>query len=244
MFLFQSQKDVEKETYYLQLVRQNRVDGIIGITFHKTGLNLSADVPMVMIDRHLQADCCCISSDNFHGGELAVQRLTAGGSRRLLFLRTGSRLHSETLKRGQGFESECKKQGVCYEMKDFGDDADSYHEAEIYRYFQEKMRGGTFSFDGIYASTDGLALSILELLDQLGIQVPEQVQVIGHDGLRRMNKGPYLLSTIVQPVEEMAGVSVKTILKLIHKEQADPLVILPVTFAEGGTTRKISDAEK
>ena len=65
------------------------------------------------------------------------------------------------------------------------------------------------------------------------------VQVIGHDGLKRMNNGPYLLSSIVQPVEEMARVGVRNLLGLIRKEAVEPLTILPVTFAEGGTTRKV-----
>lgn len=242
MFLCQSQKDSEKEAYYLKLVHQNRVDGVIGITFNETEPSLSADVPMVMIDRHLESDNCCVASDNFHGGELAVQKLLAGGSSRLLYIRTGSRLNSETLKRGRGFEAECKKQGVFYTMTDFGDDSESYKEADILAYFSDHLTDSgqqkQLFFDGIYTSTDGLALCILELLQRLGVRVPQDVQVIGHDGLRRMNRGPYLLSSIVQPVEEMARVGVENVLRLIRKEQAEPLTILPVTFAQGWTTRQ------
>lgn len=244
MFLCQSQKDAEKEAYYLRLVRQNRVDGVIGITFNETEPSLSVDLPMVMIDRHLDADNCCVASDNFHGGELAVQKLVEGHSSRLLFIRTGSRLRSETLKRGQGFESECKKQGVFYEMTDFGDDSDSYSEAAVYGYLKGHMHRGKLSFDGIYTSTDGLALAVLEQLAALGIQVPQDVQVIGHDGLKRMNRGPYLLSSIVQPVEDMARVSVENVLRLIHKEPAASLTVLPVTFAQGWTTRKGKKSKK
>ncbi len=249
MFLCQSQNDAEKEVYYLKLVRQNRVDGVIGITFNETEPSLSVDVPIVMIDRHLESDNCCVASDNFHGGELAVQKLLSGGSNRLLYIRTGSRLNSETLKRGQGFEAECKKQGVFYTMVDFGDDAETYREAQIFTYLTEHLtehltegsKKRELFFDGIYTSTDGLALCVLELLQKLEIRVPQDVQVIGHDGLKRMNRGPYLLSSIAQPVEDMARVGVENVLRLIRKEQAAPLTILPVTFAEGWTTRRTPD---
>ncbi len=239
MFLCQSQKDAEKEAYYLKLACQNRVDGIIGVTFNDSEKQLQEKIPMVMIDRHLENGCCCVSSDNFHGGELAVRRLLAGGSRRLLFVRTGSRLSSETLKRGQGFAAECQRQGVFYAAADFGDDTDVYPQGSIEKYLLAHMQDGVLDYDGIYTSTDALALVVLELLRSRGILVPQDVQVIGHDGLKRMNNGPYLLSSIVQPVEEMARVGVRNLLGLIRKEAVEPLTILPVTFAEGGTTRKV-----
>ncbi|MCI9123475.1 MAG: LacI family DNA-binding transcriptional regulator [Eubacterium sp.] len=239
MFLCQSQKDVEKEVYYFKQVYQNRVDGIIGVTYNESEPFLSKDIPMVIIDRHFKTDICCVSSDNFHGGELAVEHLLAGGSSRLLFIRTGSKLESETLKRGQGFEQACLRQKVAYDMVDFGDDSDSYWEAEIFAYLKRHFQNGRLMFDGIYTSTDGLALAVLELLRQMDIQVPRDVQLVGHDGLRRMNRGAYMLSSIAQPVEEMAVASVENVIQLIHKEQVDHLTILPVTFVYGGTTRKV-----
>ena len=46
-----------------------------------------------------------------------------------------------------------------------------------------------------------------------------------------------MLSTIVQPVKEMAEKSVELILKKIQGEEVDILTVLPVEFADGGTTR-------
>ena len=53
-----------------------------------------------------------------------------------------------------------------------------------------------------------------------------------------MNRGPYLVSSIAQPIEEMARAAVNNLLKLIHKEPAREMTMLPVEFVEGGTTRK------
>lgn len=92
-------------------------------------------------------------------------------------------------------------------------------------------------YDGIYTSTDWLGLIVLEQMKRLGIKVPEETQLIGHDGLRWMNRGNYMLSTIVQPIKEMAEKSVELIIKKIRGEEIDNLTMLPVTFADGGTTR-------
>lgn len=238
MFLCQSQNEAEKDSYYLRLARQNKVDGIMGITFNETELSLAGDIPVVMIDRHFQHKVCCVASDNFRGGELAVERLAAGGSRKLLFIRSGSHLSSETLKRGEGFAFMCRKKGLPYEIMDSGDDTEAYPEEVIYAYFRERIHGDKMDFDGIYASTDGLALAVWEQLKRLHIRVPEDVQLIGHDGLRQMNRGNYLVSSIAQPIEEMAAAAVANMMKLIRKEPAEEMTILPVKFVEGGTTRK------
>ncbi len=238
MFLCQSQSDPEKDSYYLRLARQNKVDGIMGIIFNETELSLAGDIPVVMIDRHLQHKVCCVSSDNFHGGELAAKRLIDGGCQKLLFIRSGSHLSSETLKRGEGFASMCREKKTAYEMLDSGDDTGVFDDGTIRNYLKERIIDGKASFDGIYTSTDSLALIVLDLLSHLHIRVPEDVQLIGHDGLRQMNRGPYLVSSIAQPIEEMARAAVNNLLKLIRKEPAREMTMLPVEFVEGGTTRK------
>ena len=238
MFLCQSQGDPGKDSYYLRLARQNKVDGIVGIIFNETELSLAGDIPVVMIDRHLQHKVCCVSSDNFHGGELAAKRLIDGGCQKLLFIRSGSHLSSETLKRGEGFASMCREKKTAYEMLDSGDDTGAIDDGTIRNYLKERIIDGKASFDGIYTSTDSLALIVLDLLSHLHIRVPEDVQLIGHDGLRQMNRGPYLVSSIAQPIEEMARAAVNNLLKLIRKEPAREMTMLPVEFVEGGTTRK------
>ena len=236
MFLCQSMHEAKKDAYYLRLACQNKVDGILGITFNTTELSQAGDTPVVMIDRHL-ANSVCVTSDNFRGGQLAVLQLLARGSRKLLFIRSGSRLSSETLKRGEGFAAACKERGLVYEVMDSGDDADGFNGEGIYDYLREHMTDGKLGFDGIYTSTDGLGLTVLEQLRRLDIRVPEAVQLIGHDGLRHLNRGSYLLSSIAQPVEAMAKAAVDAVLRLIRGEPVEEMTVLPVTFVEGGTTR-------
>ena len=168
---------------------------------------------------------------------VAVQELTARGSRKLLFIRSGSCLSSETLKRGEGFVAACKERGLTYEVMDSGDDAGGFNEEGIYDYLREHMMNGKLEFDGIYTSTDGLGIAVLEQMRRLDIQAPKDVQLIGHDGLRHLNRGAYLLSSIAQPVEDMACAAVESVIHLIRREPVKEMTVLPVTCVEGGTTR-------
>lgn len=74
------------------------------------------------------------------------------------------------------------------------------------------------------------------LKQKMGQRVPEDVQVIGFDGIRHFGDREYTCSTIVQPLEEMAEVCVNMVLE---KDEANPpsLVCLPVRYAYGGTTK-------
>ena len=94
----------------LNMVRQNKVDGIIALTYNPD-LEVDPAIPFVSIDRHFRAEVPCVSSDNFGGGQLAARKLLQLGCRKLLFLRLGTDVASEADKRRAGFEAVCREGG-------------------------------------------------------------------------------------------------------------------------------------
>ena len=104
-------------------------------------------------------------------------------------------------------------------------------------FVREHLHRGKLDFDGIFCVTDTLAHQILGSLRALGQRVPEDVQVIGFDGIRHFGDQEYTCSTIVQPLEEIAEVCVNMVLEK-EENNTSPLVCLPVTYAWGGTTKK------
>ena len=71
----------------------------------------------------------------------------------------------------------------------------------------------------------------------MGIRVPEEVQVIGFDGIRMFGDQEPIVSTIVQPVPEIADACVSTVLSR-HMSSVPSLICLPVHYLPGGTTRE------
>ena len=164
----------------INMVRQNKVDGIIGLTYNPLELDESA--PFVSIDRVLGPNIPCVAADNFGGGRAAAEKLIELGCRRLAFFRTGSASPSETDRRGDGFEAVCQRQGIpCHSIRiQDGDGMNAFKE-----FIHEHMSGGRSEIDGIFCSTDLLAWRIQHLLAEEGLRVPEDVQIIGFDGVRR-----------------------------------------------------------
>ena len=223
--------DRGQEQEYIFMAQQNKVDGIIGLTYNPN-LIIEENIPFVSIDRSMGANIPCVASDNFAGGQLAAEKLADLGCRNVAFLRIGSSLSNEPNKRKSGFENGCLARGLSYEMKilNDGEPLDGFE-----AFLKERLCQGKLSFDGLFCVTDNLAFQVVGMLGRLGLRVPEDVQVIGFDGIRMFGEGNYVCSTIVQPLEDMAELCVELLLQE-NMRQKPPLVCLPVTYAYGGTT--------
>ena len=224
--------DTEAERRCFDLVRSNKTDGVIALTY-SPDIEVSGDIPIVTIDRHLGERIPCVSSDNYRGGELAAEKLIGLGCRRLLFMRTSSHIPGEPDKRFVGFDSYCELKGI--EMHPILlHDEDT--EEPFYRYLDEHIADGEPDFDGVFCNTDGLALRVIDHLRSRGVEVPAQVQVIGYDGIPNRATGRYMCSTIEQPLSQMAQVAVTLIMNYVETTEGMN-VTLPVKYIPGGTTR-------
>lgn len=233
MLLCSTDFDSDQEQEYVTMAQQNKVDGIIGLTYNPN-LQIEENTPFVAIDRSMGTKIPCVASDNFAGGQLAAEKLADLGCTNVAFLRIGSSLDNEPNKRKAGFENGCLSRGLAYEMKILND-GDAYEEFESF--LSEHIRDGKLSFDGIFCVTDRLAYLIIKTLHKLNLRVPEDVQVIGFDGIRPFQETEYICSTIVQPVPEIAEMSVNLLLQE-NISSKPPLVCLPVSYAYGGTTKE------
>ena len=228
--------DIERQCIYM--VRQQKADGIIALTYNHNEEDIG-DIPFVSIDRSFDGKTPCITSDNFAGGRLAAKKLVELGSRKLLFLRTGSDVPGEPDKRGAGFENYCKDNQIPYDCLRA---TNTPQEISIYPKMKEWIEQGTFDYDGIFCSTDHLAYHTAAFLRKQGIRIPEDVQIIGFDGLKTFWDDAYPVSTIAQPVEQLARTAVDTLLSISTSQHAS-LICLPVTYIVGRTTRDYQDGE-
>ena len=232
MLLFLTKSSFDLEQAYMFMSEQQMVSGIICPTYNPI-LRIPRGIPTVSIDRSLGPGIACVASDNYAGGCLAAQKLLENGCKRLAFLRTGSSLPNETDKRRDGFIRACTDAGIPFHCECVND-------GTPYSAFEDFLRAhfhdGRLDFDGLFCATDLLAHRIRRSLNQMGLRVPEDVQIIGYDGARCFGDQEYYCSTIVQPTEEMARLCVD--LALQSSAQSIPCLLqLPVSYASGGSTR-------
>ena len=233
MLLCFSEYDTKRENEYIQMVRQNQVDGIIALTYNPN-LVIPADIPFVTIDRFFSTSVPCIASDNFGGGWLAARKLKEFGCTNVAFMRIASTVVNEPSKRKDGFVSACVEFGLPFEVMAL---EDGHPFSEIEDFLHDHLQNGKFAFDGLFIGTDSLAWEVIRCLRGMNIRVPEDVQVIGFDGIRMFGDLEPVVSTIVQPVQEIAEACVSTI-RSKHLSSVPSLICLPVTYEYGGTTKE------
>lgn len=78
--------------------------------------------------------------------------------------------------------------------------------------------------DALFMLNDGLALTLLEVLDQRGIRVPDDVAVIGMGDLPLTGHRGISLSTVREPCEEMGRAAARAALTLIADPGKGPLI--------------------
>lgn len=236
MMLFISQEDYSRENECMQLAVENQVDGIIALTYNPS-LEILKNTRIVTIDRFFSQDIPCVASDNFEGSRMAVHKLYELGCRRLALLFSCSQLRTEVSKRRDGFISACHELGIPFETKEVIETR-ARPIALFDDFLAEHVHDGRLDYDGLFCGSDLIAWHACNKLRQLGIRVPEDVQIIGYDGIRLFGNGDYLVSTIVQPLQEIAETCVSTILSEDFSSRSS-LICLPVEFAYGGTTKKM-----
>lgn len=233
MMIFCTDYDPNIEQEFVTMAEQKRVDGIICLSYNPQ-VKVTEGIPFVSIDRYFGGDIPCVASDNFGGGWIAAERLVKCGCKHLAFLRVGSKLTNEPNKRKEGFIQACEQLGVPYDLKII-DDGTPHTEFEDF--LREHYVDGKMDIDGIFCVTDSLACNTIKLLEKMGLRVPEDVSVVGFDGMQKFGDQEYYCSTIVQPVDKIAAACVDLILN--EKNDTTPaLMCLPVQYAYGGTTKE------
>ena len=95
---------------------------------------------------------------------------------------------------------------------------------------QESMRAlirSGVQFDAVFTGDDDAAIGALTALKEAGIQVPEQVSVVGFDDQRL---APFLtppLTTVHAPTDQVGAAAAQQLLKLIRHEPVEPEILLP-----------------
>lgn len=231
LFICNVESDASTEIEYIEMLKNNKVDGIIGITYSDIDNYISSNLPFVSIDRHFSEKVPYVTSDNFAGGQLAAQELIKRGCKNLAYIGGENIYRNETDFRKDGFFQVAEEKGCSLSKLILPEPIDDL-EVKIKNFLIENP-----SIDGIFAVNDFMALRIMKIMGELSKVAPKDYQIIGFDGLKTAVDQDYLLSSIKQPTDLLAKEAVKSLLDLINGLEPKSRQVLPVEFVEGGTTR-------
>jgi LacI family transcriptional regulator len=238
MILCNSKGKPQKELYYYDILSQNKVAGIIVITYNNVDHPVLNKIPVITIDRHITHEISCVTSDNYNGGRMALNELVKAGVKKPAFLGyiPDSFINasvSEVELRKKGFCDAAMDQGIQFDWIEI-DDNDAILNQSIDQVLQSETLK---AIDGLFINGDMLAARFIQRAQAAHIHVPENLKIIGFDGIKSYNWFHPYLSTIKQPIEEMARTAVRLLLQNIDGETIKRETYrLPVSFIQGETT--------
>jgi LacI family transcriptional regulator len=239
MLLCNSNNEIKEELEYIQLGKEQKVTGIITISYSDLEPYLTTDLPIVSIEKKLADTIPCVSSDNYNGGALAAHKLMEKGAKNLLLItRSTNKTAINYGQRARGFIDYCEKEGISYTVFN-----STYHEDEFYpelaAFLQDTYKSNC-QYDGIFAVADQYADFSLSILEKFDYQIPQEIQLIGFDGAKMYPEQQSFISSIRQPIQGIVQTCVKSLKQMIENKKTihTGTIFLPVGYIEGKTTKK------
>lgn len=236
ILLFSSKGKIDLEKKYIEMCWRNRVAGVILFSglFH-TEVFKNLDFPVITIERFIDEATAGIVCDNYQGGVLATEHLIDRGCRSLLHIGGVNQMQMPADSRKTAFEDVCRKRGVKYLSVD--PDDEYYNDLDYYAVIRLVLDQHP-DIDGIFASSDLIAAQVIQVCHEKNIKVPEQLKVVGFDDVNIASLTTPRITTIRQPVKEMADFAVSALNNVLSGEAVPKEMRFPVTLVERESTRK------
>ncbi len=226
-----TQDDPDRELEYLKFFEQYNIEGlIIASNFSNRDKLTELNIPVVTVDHILDENIPSITSDNVKGGSLAAKKLISSGCKSILVFRGPSFLLT-TMERTIGFLNELKAHQLYADIFDF-----DLINPDV-KLIEEVLKNNP-NVDGIFAFSDTLALTALNILQKLGKKIPNDVQIVGYDNTPYSKWVTPSITTIHQSVNFMGKQSFINLTRLIRGVELESLHdIIDVKLIERETTR-------
>lgn len=168
---------------------------------------LATNIPHVWIDCNDSLedteDICCVQSDHYISGKIAAMELIKHGCMQPLFIAGVDYTH-RTRDRNDGFISEYKKKNIILNNDRFiylPSIKDAFVESrEMIRY----LIATNFPFDSVFAVNDWRALGAYIGIESMGLKVPQDIKIMGFDGLSLASHSILNINCIRQNVDQLA----------------------------------------
>lgn len=198
----------------------------------------SLSIPIVLINRESEiVGPDSVQVDLVQAGQLAFDMLTRAGAKRLAVVQPNSPSFSVT-GRARAFRRCCLENSA--EVKVFTSSSQSYQAGyEVAGQIGVSLN----NLDGVFCSTDLIALGVLDRLrGDWNTRIPEQLEIVGFDGIEQAGWRSYELSTIKQDADEQASTAVDLMIDRIKNPDREPCLHRQlVTPIFRNTTRRINE---
>ncbi|MGR2668387.1 substrate-binding domain-containing protein [Vibrio campbellii] len=240
LILCNTEGDNERMRESINTLLQKRVDGLILMCSSLEGERIDVferypDIPVVVMDwGPMLFTSDKIQDNSLRGGYLAAKYLIDCGHKEVGCI-TGPLIKHQAQMRYEGY-----KRAMLEAELEFNANwiVESDFECEGgYQAFKKMVERGPLP-SSIFVSNDMMAMGVINAANELGIQIPEQLSIIGYDDIHIAKFMSPSLTTIHQPKYRLGQAAVETLLrKLDEKSDEAQVVQLEPTLVERNSVR-------
>ncbi|MEM7256396.1 MAG: LacI family DNA-binding transcriptional regulator [Pseudomonadota bacterium] len=236
VLLFMS--DPGQQDKLVQKMMQYQVEGIImaSATLSSSIARECADtgIPVVLFNRYVPSTpASCVTSDNLAGGSLVADFLVRAGHERIAFI-AGDEDASTNRDREAGFYKGLADHGITVWDREVGG-----YEFEGAAEAARTLFSGHEIPDAVFVANDHMAFAVMDVLrNELQLNVPQDVSVVGFDDVPEAGWKGYQLTTVTQRIPEMIDSTLSILLEQIeHQSVRRRAAVVGVNLVVRGSAR-------
>ena len=176
---------------------------------------LSAGVPVVTIaSGRLSDEISCVRIDDFRASKEITEHLIAQGHTRIGYIK-GPPNHTDSALRYRGFQAALTEAGITHDRTLV---QQGYYTYRSGLQASEKLLAHSRCPTAIFASNDDMAAAVISVAHRKGMDVPKDLSVVGFDNTSAATTVWPELTTIHQPISDMAEAAIEILLRNIRRK--------------------------
>lgn len=185
-------------------------------------------VPILFIAMQSRENITSVSTDNNQGAVMATRHLLGIGRKRIGHI-SGPLGWWEANERKRGWQDTLTEAGITVSDQHCAEG--NWSSASGEKAFVQLL--DTFpNMDAVFVANDQMALSVLREAHRRGIQVPEQLAVVGFDNIAESAYFYPSLTTISQDLQSLGEQAVQNIVEMIQTKQENRSIVARARFIQ------------
>jgi len=236
--LCNSDDDPYKQSVYLRVLMEKRVDGLIVVSSGDSPdlpvLLSHCAVPLVLVDRQWDSlDGDIVTSDHRAGAYMAARHLIELGHRRIACITGPDHLAPSRL-RAAGWREALTEAGLPTDLL-FSSDFTSQGGHDV----TARLLAAPVRPEAIFACNDLMAIGALCSAHEHGLAVPNDLSVVGFDDIELAAFTSPPLTTVAQPKRRIGELATDLLFERLRKVRTEPrkIALLPELRQRGSTAR-------
>lgn len=216
-------KDLERGLEHFNL---SRVDGVIFVSQQESDdsfidFALAQGTKLVVINRRVERESLInVTADEVGGAASAVKFLIEHNYRRIALINGPAKIQS-SIDRQQGYQQALLDSNISIVADLIKDGKFSIQGGyDAMKVILHESRDGQIP-DAVFCSNDEMAFGALKAINEVGLNVPNEIAIIGFNDSDICQFTTPALSTVKKPIEEMARFGAEALFALINQEVTD-----------------------